>query len=122
MILLNDFFFIQHQENSPNSIRAIISINPHHKIFEGHFPEKPVVPGVCLVQIILELIEKSIQKKTRLTTADAIKFLSVMTPKENELIEVTIQYSTVGNDLLVNASIFSGPLIFFKLKATLAPV
>ena len=121
MILLNDFFFIQQLEKSQDSVKAKISINPHHEIFKGHFPEKPVVPGVCMVQIILELMEKSNQRKTRLTTADSIKFLSVMNPKENELIEVTIHCTTVGNDVVVNASIFSGPVTFFKLKATLAP-
>ena len=121
MILLNDFFFIQQLEKSQDSVKAKISINPHHEIFKGHFPEKPVVPGVCMVQIILELMEKSNQRKTRLTTADSIKFLSVMNPKENELIEVTIHCTTVGSDVVVNASIFSGSVTFFKLKATLAP-
>ncbi len=117
MTLLNDFFFIQQQENIPGSVKAKISINPQHKIFDGHFPGKPVVPGVCMVQIIIELMEKVTLKKVRLREADSIKFLTVMNPIDNDEIDVTINYSVEENNLQVIASLFSGPVIFFKFKA-----
>jgi 3-hydroxyacyl-[acyl-carrier-protein] dehydratase len=119
MTLLNDFFFILQKETSPDSVKAKITINENHKIFEGHFPGKPVVPGVCMVQIILEIMEVVAGKPVRLTEADTIKFLTVMSPKENKEIDVTINYSRELGRFLINANLFSGPVIFFKLKGAL---
>ena len=119
MTLLNDFFFILHQETSPDSVMTKISINEPHKIFEGHFPGMPVVPGVCMVQIILEIMKAVTKKPVRLTEADTIKFLAVMSPTENKEIDVMINYYAEQKRFLINASIFSGPVIFFKLKGAL---
>ena len=44
-------------------IEAEISIDVHHKIFEGHFPGQPVLPGVCMIQIVKELVEKAMTKR-----------------------------------------------------------
>jgi len=119
MTLLNDFFFILHQELAADSVKAKISINQHHKIFEGHFPGMPVVPGACMVQVILEIMEMAAGKQVRLTEADAIKFLSMMNPKENKEIDVMISYVEEPGRILINANLFSGSLIFFKLKGVL---
>ena len=119
MTLLNDFFFILHQETSPDAVMTKISINESHKIFEGHFPGMPVVPGVCMVQIILEIMKAVTKKPLRLTEADTIKFLAVMSPTENKEIDVMINYYAEQKRFLINASIFSGPVIFFKLKGAL---
>jgi len=77
MTLLNDFFFILHQELAPDSVKAKITINQHHKIFEGHFPEMTVVPGVCMVQIVLEIMEAVVGKPVRLTESDLKEIESV---------------------------------------------
>jgi 3-hydroxyacyl-[acyl-carrier-protein] dehydratase len=119
MTLLNDFVFILQQKTSPDSVRTKIAINGHHKIFEGHFPGKPVVPGVCMMQIILEIMEAIAGKPMHLTEADSIKFLTVMSPKENKEIDVMINYNAEQGQFLINASLFSGPVIFFKLKGAL---
>jgi 3-hydroxyacyl-[acyl-carrier-protein] dehydratase len=119
MTLLNDFFFILQQEPLTDSIKAKITISEYHKIFEGHFPGMPVVPGVCMVQIILEIIEAVVGKPARLKEADTVKFLSVMRPEENKEFEVIINYTTEAEIFLISANIFSGPVIFLKLKGAL---
>jgi 3-hydroxyacyl-[acyl-carrier-protein] dehydratase len=119
MTLLNDFFFILQQEPASSSVRAKITINQRHKIFEGHFPGMPVVPGVCMVQIVLEIMEIAVGNGVRLVAADTIKFLSVMNPKENNEFDVMIDYKTELQSFLVNANIFSGTVIFFKFKGAL---
>ena len=37
---------------------AIVRLLPESPVYQGHFPGYPITPGVCLVQIALELIEE----------------------------------------------------------------
>jgi 3-hydroxymyristoyl/3-hydroxydecanoyl-(acyl carrier protein) dehydratase len=57
-------------------------------IFKGHFPEYPVVPGVCLMQIIKELAEKLLEKQITLKGVRGVKFLSVVKPGQCLNIEI----------------------------------
>ena len=51
-MLLNDFFTINDKVSSATEIWAELFINADHKIFEGHFPNQPVVPGVCMMHML----------------------------------------------------------------------
>jgi 3-hydroxyacyl-[acyl-carrier-protein] dehydratase len=119
MILLNDFYTLVHHEPSPGSVKAKISINRNHKILEGHFPGLPIVPGVCMMQIIREIMEVSTSKSLRLTGADNMKFLSVINPDQHAEVDVAIMYTESYPQIMVNATLFAGSITFFKLKATL---
>ncbi len=119
-MLLNDFFTISNKEFSPTEIWAEIYINAYHKIFEGHFPNQPVVPGVCMMQMIKEILEHIIEKKTNLIEAVELKFLKVVNPFENNLINATIAYAADENGVIkINASLYKDELVHFKCKAML---
>ena len=119
MILLNDFYSILHQESTAGSVKAKVSINKAHKIFEGHFPGLPVVPGVCMVQMVREILEVSVSKTLRIETADNIKFLSVIDPRQHGEVSASIDYTEADNVFSINATLFADQLIFLKLRATL---
>jgi 3-hydroxyacyl-[acyl-carrier-protein] dehydratase len=119
MILLNDFYSILQQIPEAGSVRAKIAINKSHKILEGHFPGLPIVPGVCMMQIVLEIVEASIGKSVRLVAADTMKFLSIINPEENNEIDVAINFTEDEGRFLISANLFLESIIFFKLKATL---
>jgi len=119
MILLNDFYFIVQQVPVIGSVQARIAINKSHKILEGHFPGQPIVPGVCMMQIILEIMELNTRKRVDLVAADTIKFLSLIDPVRNPEIEVSITYYEENGQFLITANLFADTVTFFKLKATL---
>lgn len=119
MILLNDFYTILNRDASNGSVRAKISINRAHKIFDGHFPGLPIVPGVCMMQIIREIMEVTTDKPLSIAGADNIKFLAVINPDQNTEVDVSITYTDDGGTFNLNASLFAGTVTFFKLKAAL---
>lgn len=119
MILLNDFYTIQQKDPAPGLMKAKISINKKHRILEGHFPGLPVVPGVCMLQIVRELMEVNSGKVLKITEADNMKFLSVINPEQNNEVEVSINYTEDAGKFSINATLFAGTITFFKLKATL---
>jgi len=117
MILLNDFFTVNDKVTSETEIWAELRINAKHKIFEGHFPNQPVVPGVCMMQMIKEILELVIGKETNLVQAADMKFLAVINPLENNLIHASIKYvSDESGAINVVASLFKDELVHFKFK------
>ena len=117
MILLNDFFTIDDTVNSETEIWAELRINANHKIFEGHFPNQPVVPGVCMMQMIKEILEQVIDKQTDLVQAADMKFLAVINPVENNLVHASISYASDENGAInIVASLFKDELVHFKFK------
>jgi 3-hydroxyacyl-[acyl-carrier-protein] dehydratase len=119
MILLDDFYTLTQKESLPGVVKAKISINKAHRIFEGHFPGLPVVPGVCMLQIVREIMEVHLGHDLRITASDNMKFLSVISPNQNPDVEVAINYTVDGSKLSISATLFAGTTTFFKLKATL---
>lgn len=57
-MLIDSLFTIKEIKIAEESILSIVSVDAGHKIFEGHFPGQPVLPGVCQIQLIKELLEK----------------------------------------------------------------
>ena len=119
MILLNDFYTILSRDASGGAVRAKISINKGHKIFDGHFPGLPIVPGVCMMQIIREIMEVTIERPLSIAGAENMKFLAVINPEQNHEVDVSITYTESSGIINVNASLFAGTVTFFKLKAAL---
>jgi 3-hydroxyacyl-[acyl-carrier-protein] dehydratase len=119
MILLENFYTFLYHEPAPGSVKAKISINKDHKILKGHFPGLPIVPGVCMMQIVREVMEVMTKKSLSLISADTMKFLSVINPNQNQEVDVAVTYTEADDKFLINATLFSGEVTFFKIKATL---
>lgn len=80
MTLKNDFYELTATESSDSLPVYHIRLHPDNMIFKAHFPGEPVTPGVCLIQMGMELAEEYLQKKLRLRLLKNVKFLSVVSP------------------------------------------
>ena len=117
MILAGDFYTIVSSFMEADKIQAVLKINPEHEIFKGHFPGQPVVPGVCMMQIVKELLETVTGRPLRLHTGLDIKFLSVIDPRKNNTIHTETNYSVLATgDVNVTARLFYNEITFFKFK------
>lgn len=99
-MLQNDFFTIRSIKKEDDSFRILLELNAAHKIFEGHFPGQPVVPGACLMQIIQEIAETALGRSLRLLRADHLKFIAFIDPVINRFLEVRFTYIIKGDSLL----------------------
>jgi 3-hydroxyacyl-[acyl-carrier-protein] dehydratase len=121
-MLQGNFFDISHLETTASDVSCLLTINAGHKIFEGHFPGQPVVPGVCLMQMVKELFEQVLGKKMNLQTASEMKFLAVINPQENNIIQATLKSTTSDSgNIQASAVFFKDALIHFKFKGLFAP-
>ena len=119
-MLLNNFYKILelHSEDG-EIIKAKIEINSNHEIFSGHFPNNPIVPGVCLIQIVKETLSKHLGKELTLAEGKNIKFTAVVNPNEYKQLEVEhILKSTENGIFRVNSKIFNLDTIFLKFQGS----
>jgi len=90
MSLLHDFYSIASFSAQDQKVLASIVINKDHPVFAGHFPNRPVTPGVCMMQIIKELAEKWATHTLILKKARNVKFMAIINPEEHPNIQVTL--------------------------------
>ena len=79
--------FYDIQQSNPDGY--VIRFKPAHPIFSGHFPERPIVPGACVVQIAEELAALTYGLLIRFTAIRDLKFRQPITPDQ----EITISIS-----------------------------
>ncbi len=106
MKLLNDFYITLESQKTEDGISVWVKINKDHSIFKGHFPNHPVTPGVCTIQIIKELSEKHFGKEFMLKTARNVKFMAIINPEENDEARFDLSFEMVENgEISVKATV-----------------
>lgn len=73
---------------SDDGRQMVLRLDPSHPIFQMHFPSTPITPGMCLVQILGELIERKTGRKLELKRIVNLKFIHPLSPKESPLLTV----------------------------------
>lgn len=97
---------------------AVIDLRQDHEIFSGHFPGNPVLPGVCMVQIIKELVEEVKHIPVVLKTAQNIKFLHPVNPLVDSRLHLTLIFRHTEELITVNALVTNGTINFCSFRGT----
>ena len=71
-----------------------ISISRDHPSLAGHFPGRPIVPGVVLLQEVVDTLRRSVPAATAVTGLPAVKFSSPLKP--DELVTIEVDQETTG--------------------------
>ena len=107
---------------------ATVRLLPESPVYQGHFPGYPITPGVCLVEIALELIaemadqvghderEVSHDRRVRLVGAKNIKFTSPIIPTEG----TELRFNLGGEGSERTVEILSGDTLCAKMSLTVA--
>jgi 3-hydroxyacyl-[acyl-carrier-protein] dehydratase len=117
-ILLQDFFEIISQEETGTKLNTVIKIKANHRIFDGHFPNRPITPGVCLMQITKEILMKKMQRELTMIESSNIKFMNPVIPDEYDNIGISITYLHGSSLLTASTVISSNTLVFCKFQAS----
>ena len=116
-MLQGSFYTVLNNRANGASLNALLELNPEHHIFDGHFPQIPVVPGVCMMQMVKELVEDFTGLRLRLSKADHLKFLTIINPRQNKVLEAEISItSNSSTNFQVTAAFSRQETVFFKFK------
>ena len=115
----NDLFSIHKITHQDGVINATLGINGGSDILKGHFPGQPVVPGACMLQIVKEVLESTLNLTLMLKKADYLKFMTMIDPTNISTVDLDISYkypeeSTVS----VTARLSDPDVVYFKFQGS----
>jgi 3-hydroxyacyl-[acyl-carrier-protein] dehydratase len=120
-LLLNDLYTIESQVITDGQLLVAVKLNREHSIFKGHFPGHPVLPGVCMMEIISEILGEFFNRSFRISHVPIIKFLHMIDPNKNPAINLELKYQVDFLNVSTSGRIFSGSENFMKFQLTLLP-
>lgn len=125
MIFMESSIFKINNSISDNKgiITAEICLDYSHEIYKGHFPEKPITPGVVFIQIIKTLMERHYECSLLTSEIKSAKFLNPVTPREDLPIIFTISFSEIEDQIVVkNLTTFTNNDAVFNCNATFVKI
>lgn len=122
MILKDNLYTIVSQRQEEESFVFQVRLHPEWPIYEAHFPGHPITPGVCIVQLVQELLQELQHRELSLRQAKNVKYLSIISPEE--VTDLTITFSKIEEQpdatLKVQAQVDNGDSLCTKLSLTFA--
>ena len=82
MKLLNSLYSIVSESVTESGRDYNIVLDAEHFIYKAHFPGEPITPGVCIMQIAVELLSLHCGKPLAIKKNKNIKFLKIISPAE----------------------------------------
>ncbi len=121
-MLLKDFYSVISSTELAGEFITEVKINKDHDLYRGHFPDRPVTPGVILMQLFKEEAERRSNKKLQLATAANVKFMAVVDPNICE--KLILQSSIVSENgiLKLKGIAKQNDTISLKISATYKPI
>ena len=117
-MLVKDFYKIDGKEaQEDGSVVYNVSLNTTHDVYKGHFPERPITPGVCNIQMIKELAEDATGRLLTLTAIDRCRLTAMVTPDGSPVLSIKVK---VDDNTKLSATIFNGDTTYMTLSGTVA--
>lgn len=116
-MLAGDLYTVKDLKVEEGTVSATINWNAAHPVFAGHFPGQPVVPGVCMVQLVEEVLELALGKSLQLKEAANLKFLHVIDPMVHTVVGLSLSYKQdPAGTLSVSSGLQQDKISFFKMN------
>ena len=123
--MIDNYYTITNQQTAENVTLFDVILLPECSIYDGHFPGKPVAPGVCNIQLIKECVERLTGKQLLLEYITQCKFTNLITPQQHRELHLRIEWvaNPENNPVKVKASIsrdeteymiFKGEFVVFR--------
>lgn len=117
-MLIEGLYTVQNIEQNEQEVNATVKLHAEHDVFKGHFPGNPIMPGVCMIQMIKELTEKTTGKELFLSVVNNVKFMAKINPEVNEIINLNLKISEEDGIVKVKNITSFDETIALKLSTT----
>ena len=118
-MLIPHFYSVKEFNFTDNQIKSIIELNPEHDVFKGHFPNNPVTPGVCMLQILKELTEQATKTNLFIKECSNVIFMALINPEVNPILAISIDINPLEENFKIKASASFDQTVALKVSALL---
>ncbi len=121
--MLKDLFYIESlNKESESTLTAIACMDGNNPVFTGHFPGRPILPGVCSLFLVRQCMEHILGKALNYNQIDFCKFPGMADPANPEKIYLRIYWEHVNDSIKIKAEMKHGSLTVLKLQALLTQI
>jgi 3-hydroxymyristoyl/3-hydroxydecanoyl-(acyl carrier protein) dehydratase len=114
--LKREFDVLSLQKDSAG-FKAMCYIDPDLVYFDGHFPQKAILPGVVQIHLILHVISLHLGRKVDLKKIKRSKYIAPIFPGQKIQIQITLQESVANWRLNIDKQLASmGTLCFAPIE------
>ncbi len=118
-MLIKDYYTIDSVTGDSECSTFRVSLNPDCSVYEGHFPEKPVSPGVCNIQMIKECAEQMTGTSLMLSNLQQCRLTTLITPTEHPSLDINISLTLKEETYQMKASIGKDGESYLEMKGEL---
>lgn len=123
MLLKDKYYEVVSEEHTAEcTAKYHVKLKADCSCYEGHFPGKPVSPGVCNIEMIRECAEILTGKDLFITTIKQCRLTEIAAPQICPEVDVTVQVTPNQPDATaytVVANISDATRSFMDFKGTL---
>lgn len=116
-MLLPDYYTILNRRSEGDATVFEIALNAACEVYKGHFPEMPVSPGVCNIQMVKECVEEVVGKPLILNYIQQCRLTTLVTPQQHPTVEVRVWLvAPIDGGVKIRTTIGKGELVYLELK------
>jgi len=116
MTLKDNFFTIKSQNVTDNNAEFRVKLNAGNIVYQAHFPNNPITPGVCLIQIAVELFGFLKGENFSIKTLKSVKFTAPINPLEFPKIDFSLDFTENENLWQVKVLVKEKEIVFAKMS------
>lgn len=104
-MLLENFYEYKLVKEESTILNFSVLFKADHEIYNGHFPNNPITPGVCILQTGKQLLESFLEKEIKIKLISDVKFIKLIQPSNTEYYYYTITLPQLKTDQVLSSEL-----------------
>jgi len=116
-MLKDDFFsIVEHTKTGDFAANFVVCFNLKHIIYQAHFPNNPITPGACIIQISKELFAFLQQTDCTIKKIKSVKFTHPIIPTIHNTVNFKMEWEENNGLFCVKITVSAEDTVFSKIK------
>ena len=116
-MLKDDFFsIVEHTKTGDSAASFVVRFNLKHIIYQAHFPNNPITPGACIIQIAKELFSFLHQINCTIKKLKSVKFIHPIIPTVHNTVNFKMEWENNNDFFQVKVIVSAKDIVFSKIN------